>query len=484
MPAHACDILSAPRPTPCGIVIFGASGDLTSRKLIPALFSLFLEGQLPDTFYIVGCSRTSMDDEHFRHLLREKLTEQGVDLDRWDTFAARLFYHPLSYEPESFAELGAFLHHRDEQFATQGNRLFDLAVPPQLYPVIAELLGQAGLATEDDGWARIVVEKPFGHNLESARKLNATLHHHFQEHQIFRIDHYLAKETIQNLLVFRFANAIFEPIWNRHYIESVHITAAEKLGVGSRAGFYEQAGVLRDMFQNHLMQLLVLTAMEPPSRLEAEAVQDEKVKVIRSLRDFSPDNGSSIHLAQYTAGTVDGERVSGYREEKNVASDSTTPTYARLEAYIDNWRWQDVPFFLISGKRMARKETKIEIRFKEVPHKLFAASLGDSIRANSLIIETYPKEAIRLTFQTKSPGSQLCLRTMTMDFLYDEHYQAPSLDAYARVLLDGMLGDHMLFWRQDGIEASWEFLTPVLEACEQCDNGQQLHFYRAGSEEL
>lgn len=481
---HACDLPSALNLAPCTVVIFGASGDLTRRKLIPALFALYTEGKLPDPFAIVGCSRTTLTTAQFREQLGAQLST-GAVRERWPEFAGCLHYQPVSYDLQSFQELARFLIELDRDQGTRGNRIFDLAVPPGLYPVIAELLGQAGLARENSGtgsWTRIVVEKPFGRDLTSAIALNATLHAHFREEQIFRIDHYLAKETVQNTLIFRFANSIFEPLWNRHHIEYVGIVAAEELGIGSRAGYYEEAGILRDMFQNHMMQLLVLTAMEPPARLEAQAVQDEKLKVIRSLRDFNSEDGSRIHLGQYQSGIIAGSPVPGYREEQGVEADSLTPTFALMELYIDNWRWQNVPFYIVSGKRLPRKQTRIVIQFREVPHRLFRDVLGDNIGANRLLIETYPEEAIRLTFQTKNPGTAICLRSMTMDFAYHEHYHGATLDAYARVLLDCMAGDHMLFWRQDGIEQSWAFLTPLLQLCEECRfRKEQLQLYPAGT---
>ncbi len=485
MQTHACDLPKDRSLEPCMIVIFGASGDLTRRKLIPALYTLFAQGQLPHPFTIVGCSRTVMDNHQFRVHLQKHCQETGTVMDDWDEFATSIFYNTIDYNTESFHELALNLEQLDQQRQTCGNYIFDLAVPPPLYPVIGEMLGKAGLAKEQNynrGWSRIVVEKPFGRDLESARQLDATLHAHFQEKQVFRIDHYLAKETVQNTLIFRFANSIFEPIWNRHHIEYVGIIAAEKLGVGSRAGYYEESGVVRDMFQNHMMQLLVLTAMEPPSRFDADAVQNEKAKVIRSLREFDPRAGSKLCLGQYTDGQVDGQPVPGYLMEEGVKKGSRNPTFALMEIYIDNWRWQDVPFYLVSGKRLPRKETRIVIQFKEVPHRLFKDVLGDSITANRLVIETYPEEAIRLHFQTKAPGTTMCLRSMAMDFAYKEHYQGKSLDAYARVLLDCMAGDHMLFWRQDGIELSWSFLNPVLEECELCSCGNRgLSLYNAGT---
>jgi glucose-6-phosphate 1-dehydrogenase len=470
---------------PCTIVIFGASGDLTRRKLIPALFALFKSGRMPIPFSIVGCARSELDDARFREQLRENLADRERERENWNTFAENLHYRSITYDEASFAELSGFLDRLDERKGTGGNRIFDLAVPPGQYKVIAELLGRSGLADKDRkkrGWSRIVVEKPFGRDLASARELDSVLHDHFLEEQIFRIDHYMAKETVQNTLIFRFANSIFEPLWNRQHIDYVGIVAAEELGVESRAGYYDESGVLRDMFQNHMMQLLVLTAMEPPWCYEASAVQDEKAKVIRSLKDFSMERGSRLCLGQYIGGRQNGKSVPGYREEEGVKEHSLTPTFALMELYIDNWRWQDVPFYLISGKRLPRKETRIIIQFKQVPHRLFRDVLGDSINANRLVIETFPEEAIRLTFQTKHPGREMCLRSMTMDFSYQKHYRKASLDDYARVLLDCIAGDHMLFWRQDGIELSWAFLTPVLEECDHCDVlDRNLHYYTAGT---
>jgi len=465
MQRPGCEATALQRPDPCLIVIFGGSGDLTRRKLIPALHSLYLQGGLPERFAILGCARTAMNDEGFRQLLIDQGSGDRPS-DQWTGFASRLHYLSLSYDDNGFATLADALDKLDDTYDLAGNILFDLAVPPSLYPVIGELLGKSGLAGEEKGWRRIVVEKPFGHDLASAQDLNRILHRWFREEQIFRIDHYLAKETVQNLLIFRFANAIFEPVWNRRYIAQVGIVATETLGVEKRAGYYDRSGVLRDMFQNHLMQLLVLTGMEPPYRLIPDAVQDEKVKVIRSLRPFTCEHGSSIILGQYGPGRSQGEPVPGYRQEKGVHPDSRTPTFGLMRLFVDNWRWQDVPFFLISGKRLQHKRTRIVIQFKEVPHHLFRDLAASPVLGNRLVIEAFPEESIRLTFQTKNPGPRLCLRPMTMEFTYREHFRAAPLDAYARVLLDCMLGDHMLFWRQDGIEAAWSFLTPILRECE------------------
>jgi glucose-6-phosphate 1-dehydrogenase len=348
------------------------------------------------------------------------------------------------------------------------------------------MLGRAGLSAEGkngNGWSRIVVEKPFGRDLDTAIDLDRSLHDHFQEHQIFRIDHYLAKETVQDILMFRFANAIFEPIWNRRYIDYVTITVAETLGVEHRAGYYEQAGVLRDMFQNHMMQLLALTTMEPPSLFEADLVRDEKIKVYRALRPFNTKNlRDYLVLGQYGPGTVEGNKVIAYRDEPGVSPDSLTPTFAMMKIFLDNWRWQGVPFYLTSGKRLPKKLTEIVIQFKEIPHSMFRQTIGEHITANRLILGIYPDEKISLTFQTKNPGAKVCLRSVTMDFNYNQNYTGPVLDAYEKVLLDCMLGDQMLFWRQDGVELCWSFLTPILRECETCgDRGEMLIQYEAGS---
>jgi len=349
------------------------------------------------------------------------------------------------------------------------------------------MIGRTGLSAENqngNGWSRIVIEKPFGTNLKTAQDLDQSLHLHFKEHQIYRIDHYLAKETVQNLLMFRFANSLFEPIWNRRYIDYISIMATETLGIEHRAGYYEQSGILRDMFQNHMMQLLALTAMEPPARFEADIVRDETVKVFRALRPFPVETiQEHLTLGQYAAGSINGQPVQSYRQEPGVNADSLTPTFAMMKVFLDNWRWQGVPFYLTSGKRLAKKITEIAIQFKTVPHSMFRRTLGEAIIANRLTMGIYPDEKIVLTFQTKNPGAAMCLRTVTMDFEYKQNYTGPILDAYEKVLIDCMLGDQMLFWRQDGIEKSWSFLTPVLNECEACsDRAGLLHFYEAGSD--
>jgi len=479
----------APEPTdPCTIVIVGATGDLTARKLIPALFHLFVNDGLPKTFQIVGCARTALDDQAFRKKMEVALIDSGImDQNHWPAFSAALHYQPVNYDDlPSYIRLAESLRDLDLHHDTGGNRIFYIALPPVLYETVARMIGRAGLSTEKtdgNGWSRIVVEKPFGIDLATAMALDRSLHEYFKEHQIFRIDHYLAKETVQNVLMFRFANSLFEPIWNRRYVDHVSITATETLGVEHRAGYYERSGVLRDMFQNHMMQLLALIAMEPPARFEADLVRDEKSKVFGALRPFPVnDLQNSLVLGQYSAGVIDQETVPAYREEPGVDPASLTPTFAMLKVYLDNWRWQGVPFYMTSGKRIARKLTEIAIQFKTVPHALFRHTLGETIVANRLIMGIYPDEKITLTFQTKNPGARVCLRTVTMDFNYQQNYAGPVLDAYEKVLIDCMLGDQMLFWRQDGVERSWSFLTPVLDRCEDCDDQKNLlEFYEAGS---
>jgi len=485
---QACEFATPGSLPPCTIVIFGASGDLTARKLIPAFYSLYLTDSLPELFTVVGCSRTRLSHEEFRKKLKQAIAKEGkIGLANWDGFAAKLFYQPVTYDSrESCQELAAYLTDLDQKQKTHGNRIFYLAVPPALYPVIAKKIGEVGLSWEGENgesWARIVVEKPFGRDLQSALDLDRVLHKSFTENQIFRIDHYLAKETVQNILMFRFANTIFEPIWNRNYIDYVGILAAEELGVENRAGYYEQAGVLRDMFQNHMIQLLALTAMEPPALFEDDRVRDEKAKVGRSVKRLARETlMDNLVLGQYKGGMIDGKEVPGYREEKGVNPDSITPTFAMMRFFVDNWRWQGVPFYLASGKRLARKETKIVVQFKNVPHSMFRKVLDEKITANRLILGIYPEEEITLIFQTKVPGAKSCLRPVTMDFTYYQGFQGSPLDAYAKVLLDVIMGDHMLFWRQDGVKLAWSYLTPILKECETCSNPEaRLHPYEAGS---
>ena len=463
-----------PIPEPSGITIFGASGDLTKRKLIPALFHLAQGGLLPDRWYVLGVGRSAMDDEGFRKIVAASI-ESGARNRPADPSSRKAFigrFHYLagdSHEPAFYRDLKERLAALDERYKTGGNRLFYLAVPPGLYAEIIGNLGAAGLnRSPEKGWTRIIVEKPFGTDLASAQALNRQVREVFKEPQVYRIDHFLGKEAVQNILFFRFANAIFEPIWNRRYIDHVQITASETLGVERRAGYYEGAGALRDMFQNHLLQLLCVIGMEPPASFEAEAIRDEKCKVLRSIRTIKASEVDQVAVrGQYGEGAIEGEPVAGYRSEPGVAPRSQTETFAALKLSIDNWRWQGVPFYLRSGKRLAKKATEVAIRFKQVPHLLFKPLLSEEIHPNTLVLSVQPSEGISLTFQAKRPGPKLCMCTVTMDFNYRSAFQVPSPDAYERLLLDCLAGDPMLFSREDWIDWSWSILAPILDRWEK-----------------
>lgn len=468
-------------PKSCCLVIFGASGDLTRRKLIPSVYRLYRQKLLPPGFFVLGVARTEMDSDRFRLLLRNEIPAD-CNADCWSTFAARIHYRSLDYgDPECYrTSLGETLRPLEEEAGTGGNRIYYLATPPDRYGEISASLHAAGLASDRYPASRIVVEKPFGSNRESARRLNDTLREAFREESIFRIDHYLAKETVQNILMFRFANSLFEPLWNRRYIEHVQITAAETIGIEQRAGYYERAGVLRDMFQNHMFQLLSLTAMEPPSLFTASRVRDEKAKVLQSIRPFPLNRlDECIAAGQYGEGSVNGEGVRGYRREEGVDAASTVPTYAALTVWIDNWRWNGVPFYLRSGKRLKKRTTEIAIRFRPVPHMMFSRAMDNHIQANTLVLRVQPDEGITLEMQAKNPGSRMCLSPVALDFSYPREVV---LSAYERVLLDCMEGDQMLFVRDDGVDLSWALLSPLIEALESGRTGGKVTTYAAGSE--
>lgn len=448
------------------LVIFGASGDLARRKLIPAVFSLFRQKLLPDDFRVVGVGRSDYDDEAFRARMTE-VRPAGAAEGEWAQLAAKLEYVRLDYDRlDDFRLLRRLI----ESAIHPANALFYLAVPPDMIGPIGDRLGESGLArrgTTAPPWSRIVVEKPFGRDLATARGLNARLSAVFAENQIFRIDHYLGKETVQNLLVLRFANSIFEPIWNHKYVDHVQITVSEAVGVEGRGAYYERAGALRDMVQNHLMHLLCLVAMEPPGSLAPDAVRDEKVKVLRALRPIPRACAASgVVRAQYGPGKIRGERVRGYLEEKDVAPDSRTETFVAFRALIDNWRWAGVPFYLRTGKRMPVRVTEISVHFKSVPQVLFNAAPFGSMAPNVLAIRIQPNEGISLRFQVKVPGPAMRIEPFQMDFGYKRAFGKGPPDAYERLLLDAVLGDATLFTRGDEIEAAWAFVAPIIEGCE------------------
>ena len=455
-------------PDPCVLVIFGASGDLTRRKLLPAIWHLDQQGRLPEQFALVGVARSSLDNDEFRLQMGEAVrTFVGdVDAEALKDFLAKLSYISGDpQDPQTYTRIGSHLDGIDRARATRGNRCFYCSVPPQIYLGIVEQLGIAGLHEEQagsSGWVRIILEKPFGQDLNSARELNRSLHRVFSEHQIYRIDHYLGKETVQNILVFRLANSMFEPLWNRRYVDHVQITAAETVGVEHRAQYYEGAGALRDMIQNHLLQVMCVIAMEPPSAFDAESVRIEKLKVLKSIRPFSVGEVDRYAVrAQYGAGTIDGESAGGYLEESGVDRASKTETYAAVLFTIDNWRWQGVPFAIRTGKRLARRATAITLQFREPPHLIFQHS---EVRCSTLTIRVQPDEGISLSFSGKTPGQDMNLGTVKMDFDYEETFGGRSPEAYETLILDCLMGDATLYAHNDWIEKSWELLMPIQEA--------------------
>ncbi|HEX9445592.1 MAG TPA: glucose-6-phosphate dehydrogenase, partial [Candidatus Binatia bacterium] len=417
---------------PCALVIFGATGDLAKRKLMPALYSLYVQHRLPERWFIAGTARSQISHEEFRNLMREAVREFArgglSDPKAWDRFAANLYYVPANYrEPESYLRKKEALFQLERKYDTGGRRIFYLAIPPDQYAPVVQQLAVAGLAGRNPpsgAWTRVVIEKPFGTDLESARALNRQLHEVFDESQIFRIDHYLGKETVQNILVFRFGNAVFEPIWNRRYVDHVEITAAETVGVESRGAYYEEAGVVRDMFQNHLLQLLCLTAMEPPVAFGAHSVHDEKSKVLQAIRPIAPEEADRLAVrGQYAAGIVNGKKVPGYREEPGVDPRSKTETYAALKLSVDNWRWEGVPFYLRSGKRLAKRVSEIAIHFKKPPLMFFESCRAvEQLNSNVLVMRIQPDEGIELTFEVKQPGPEICVDSLKLDFEYEKAF--------------------------------------------------------------
>ncbi|MBZ5628266.1 MAG: glucose-6-phosphate dehydrogenase [Acidobacteriia bacterium] len=453
-------------PDACAMVIFGASGDLTRRKLMPALYQLARERLLPPCFSVVGNSRRGMSDDAFRAEMRTAVERFGgaVETEIWRGFEQRLFYvQGSSDDASTYQRIATRLADLDRDCGAQGNRMFYLAVSPSLMPGIAHNLQAAGLS-KSAGWTRIIVEKPFGHDLQSARQLNQALHAVFSEEQVYRIDHYLGKETVQNLLVFRFANGIFDPVWNRRYVDQVQITAAETVGVENRATYYEEAGALRDMVQNHLIQLLTLTAMEPPVAFDSESVRAEKVKVLRSIRPLVGAGVEQIAVrGQYGPGLIDGQRVVGYRQEPGVNPQSSIETFVALKLHLDNWRWAGVPFYLRAGKRLPKHWTEIAVQFKQPPLALFGGTQCGQLAPNLLSIRIQPDEGISLEFAAKTPGPGMDVRPVDMDFHYATSFGMASYSAYERLLLDSMLGDATLFARSEGVELAWAVMAPILE---------------------
>ncbi len=452
------------------IVIFGASGDLTRRKLVPALYNLYLKDRLPDEFQIVGNSRTKFSHEEWRERMQAGVQEfsgQSYDEAAWDKFAANLYYVPGSASEE--ADMGQIQSFLQETEAAATNRLYYLSVAPSLYVPIVQNLGKMNMAKDDDHWHRIVIEKPFGTDLASAHDLNEAVHEVFEENQVYRIDHYLGKETAQNIMFLRFANAIFEPIWNRTYVDNIQITAIEKVDVGHRGDYFDGSGVFRDMFQNHLLQLLTLIAMEPPASFDADLMRNEKVKVLKSVR---PIDIMDTVAAQYD----------GYRDTPGVAEHSRTPTYAAIKLQIDNWRWHGVPFYLRSGKALNRKVTEINVMFRQPPLHMFNNNSLSNFASNSLSICVQPDEGIHLTFEAKEPDTAHNTRSVDMEFHYADSFGEYAIpEAYERLLLDALLGDASLFSRSDGIEAAWELMDPIIQGWES-DNGPEPASYQRGSD--
>ncbi len=443
----------ARRPEPCTMVIFGASGDLTKRKLFPALYSLAYRQMLPEKFSVLGVARTEGTDNEFRERMKAAVQEFGRDdfrEDVWQELADGMHY---VYDED---KLAAALRDLGERRGTTGNRIYYLAVPPAAFE---EIVGWVGKHKSRKGWTRVIVEKPFGHDLQSAQDLNVLLHKHFDESQIFRIDHYLGKETVQNMLALRFANGIFEPIWNRQFIDHIQITVAETLGIEGRAEYYERAGAIRDIFQNHLLQLIALTAMEPPIDLAADSVRNEKVKVLKSIHTPGPKH---VVRGQYGRGYVEGQEVPGYREEAGVDPSSMTETFVAAKLFVDNWRWADTPFYIRAGKRMARRETTIAIEFKRAPHPPFVEVAAEGLRPNVLLIHIQPDEGVSLAIGAKVPGQGLQIRTVHMDFLYGGAFRTDLPEAYERLLVDCMRGDASLFTREDEVVEQWEIVDAIV----------------------
>lgn len=476
-----------PSLEPCVMVIFGATGDLTHRKLLPALYNLALEHPLPAGFSVVAFARRPYSDDEFRQIALDSINEYSrqkpVNPQVWESFASGIHYLQSNFnDPAGYDKLNTLLNTLDQERGTSGNRIFYLSTPPSQYPDIIQRLGAAGLNRNRKGWTRIIIEKPFGHDLPSANELNRQVGKVFREEQIYRIDHYLGKETVQNILVFRLANGIFEPIWNRRYVDHVQITVAENIGIEGRANYYEESGAIRDMIQNHMLQLLTLITMEPPIAFEANAVRDEKVKVLHALQPFTDRTVATNTIrAQYGPGYVGGHQVPGYLEEKGVSSTSITETYVALKLFIDNWRWAGVPFYLRTGKHLPKRVSEVAIHFKQAPLMLFQRSdAGGQVEPNVLTLRIQPDEGISLKFGAKVPGTDLQIRSVNMDFFYGSSFVRQQPEAYERLLLDCMLGDSTLFTRRDEVEAAWTFVQGILDGWKN-EPGESVLTYESGT---
>ncbi len=481
------------QPEPCAVVIFGATGDLTQRKLLPTLAHLFHDHPLPQGFSIVAFARRPMNDEQWRGMALDSINKYMPEDDKLDSkaqhdFAQRLYYCQSDFnDREGYQKLADLLDNLDSEKGTQGNRMFYLATPPTLDSEIIHQLGGAGLAHpgqnngDDQSWARLIIEKPFGRDLASAQKLNREIARVFRENQTFRIDHYMGKETVQNILALRFANGIFEPLWNQKYIEHVQILVGESLGIGSRSEYYEESGAIRDMVQNHIMQVLCLTTMEAPVAFDADAIRDEKVKLMRAIPIFSPEEVAERTVrGQYTAGVVENQPQVGYREEKGVAPDSTTETYVALKLFIENWRWAGVPFYIRTGKCLPKRSTEMTIQFKRVPHQLYKPNEVKGLVPNRLTIRIQPDEGISLKIAAKVPGAARILHDVDMNFGYASAFGIESPDAYERLLADCMLGDSTLFIRRDEVETSWRIIDSITSAWKNMPT-DTVHQYKAGT---
>src|SRR4051795_5442317 len=469
---------------PTTLAIFGATGDLSKRKLLPAIYNLAHEGALPERFNLIGVSRGEMSDDEFRDGARKSIAEfsrRDADEKVLDAMIEQFRYVTGSFDDESmYGKLGSAMDEFDENADIDFNRLFYLSTAPSFFPVISEALGEHGLNRHEKSEVRIIIEKPFGTDLESAKELNRRVLACFAESQVFRIDHYLGKETVQNMLVLRFANMIFEPLWTRSYVDSVQITAAEDIGIGSRAGYYDKSGALRDLIQNHMLQLLMILSMEPPVSFSADEVRDEKVKVLHAIPAPDPEEVPNMAVrAQYEEGASAGDEAKGYLDEDDVPDDSTTETYAAVRLMVDNWRWAGVPFYLRTGKRLARKITEIAVTLKPVPHLAFKQQGSLGVEPNQLVLTVQPNEGVSLSLVAKIPGAKMRVRPVNMEFLYGTSFMSQSPEAYERLILDTMRGDPTLFARDDEVEAAWAICDPILEAWGKMEG--KLPQYRAGS---